>query len=649
MSSNSPTPGRGEPIAPHVRPLPGAPSLEYERKEAKALMRRIRAGDTDALHRVQATHPVALRDRRPNELRLADVQHVIAREYGFTSWPRLVEYFEEMERHRNGLRYNSSDGSLDHFEGSARSVIRRHQRGDPIIARELAHFVPRFYGRSAPEILATPITEDEARLVVAREKRRASWEELVERANASREMQGREVWEGRDTPVARARLAIRTHHINALAAVLDEHPELLTPSVIDREWRRTLASMAVSYECEARTAEARRITDFLASHGVDIQRELDERLLGFPNDRAQPERVRWYLDRGADPNWMPPNGITVLEHALVMFGSGDCVDLIAQRVRPRRALWIAAGLGDVAGVRSFIAGKGTLTPEGRLNRLDPMAIGWFVGLPPNLEADDLEIMWEAFLIAGLNDRWVAMDALLDAGLPVDHAPMGWPLLMLAVGTFQRVPLIDYLLKRNASLDREWPPHGSARALARQLFEGNPQIEASRRVLEICDAGTPEQILAELDATRQSPPRPELRTLRAMQLAADDAARQGQSVVTTENMLVGLLRLEGGVFTDVFTGFFMGTDSYMPRLREVIGARLLPDSDPVVGQDLPADAGAEAALRVATTEADRRRRESVSPHHLISGMLSQEHEPGARLLAAVGMNRSLVLEQLERVL
>jgi hypothetical protein len=639
------TPGRSEPIASTVRALPSTPSLEYEHKQAKALLRRIRAGDSDALRRVQATHPAALRDRQPNELRLADVQHVIAREYGFTSWPRLVEYFEEMERHRHGLRYNSSDGSPDHFEDVARSMIRRHQRGDPILARELSHFVPRFYGRSTTEILATPITEYEARLVVAREKRRASWEELVERANASRAMQDRDVWEGAGAPIARARLAIRTYDVNALAAILDEHPELLTPSVIDREWRRTPASMAVSFECEARTAKARRVTDFLASRGVDIQRELNERLLGFPTDREQPERVRWYLDRGADPNWMPPNGIAVLEHALIMFMSAQCVDLIAQRVRPRRALWIAAGLGDVTGVRSFIAGKGTLTPEGRLNRPDPMAIGWFVGLPPNFEADDLEIIWEAFLIAGLNDRWAAMDVLLEAGLPVDHAPIGWPLLMWAVGTLQRIPLIDYLIKRGASLDREWPPHGSARALARQLFEGYPQSEAFRRMLEICDAGKPDEVLAQLDETRQSPPPLETRTLRAMQLAADDAARQGQSVVNTANMLIGLLRVQGGVFAE----FLMATDTDMRRLREMIGPRLLPDNDPLAGQDLPADAGSEAALRVATAEADARRRESVSPLYLIKGILSQESEPGAMLLGAVGMNRALVVERLDPAL
>jgi len=120
MSSTNARPGRGDPIAPPVRPLPAAPSLEYERKEAKSLVRRLRAGDLNALRRAELAHPASLRDRRPNELRLADAQHVIAREYGFTSWPRLVAYFEEMERHRRGPRYNSPDDSLDRLEANAR-------------------------------------------------------------------------------------------------------------------------------------------------------------------------------------------------------------------------------------------------------------------------------------------------------------------------------------------------------------------------------------------------------------------------------------------------------------------------------------------------------------------------------------------------
>ena len=150
-------------------PAPSAPSLEYERKEAKALLKQIRAGDADALRRVHSTHPVALRDRSPDELKLADVQHVIAREYGFASWPRLVEYFEELERHRNAPRYNSSDR-------------RRAARGDrreassagtsaaiAIVARELCALrAALLRAIRSPRSWRRRSREDDARLVVAR-------------------------------------------------------------------------------------------------------------------------------------------------------------------------------------------------------------------------------------------------------------------------------------------------------------------------------------------------------------------------------------------------------------------------------------------------------------------------------------------------
>ena len=118
----------------------------------------------------------------------------------------------------------------------------------------------------------------------------------------------------------------------------------------------------------------------------------------------------------------------------------------------------------------------------------------------------------------------------------------------------------------------------------------------------------EEILAKLDAKRQSPPLPDELTMRVMQLAADDAARQGQAVVTTENMLVGILRFRDGRFAE----FFMGTGTDMPKLRATIGARLLPDKEPLIGQELPADAIAEVAVRTAAVEAEVRRRESVGP-------------------------------------
>src|SRR4029453_2188950 len=96
--STSPEGGADRAPATDVRQLPPRPSLEYERKEAKKLLRQLRAGNATAIAPVRAQWR-GDDSRDPSALRLADAQLTVAREYGFTSWPRLVSYFETLERH----------------------------------------------------------------------------------------------------------------------------------------------------------------------------------------------------------------------------------------------------------------------------------------------------------------------------------------------------------------------------------------------------------------------------------------------------------------------------------------------------------------------------------------------------------------------
>src|SRR5262245_30532951 len=126
------------PVAPDngaIRQLPATPSLEFERKRAKALLRRLRRDDPDA--------------------KLADAQFQVARELGFASWPRLVQYFHALEQEVSGTSPAVWYG-LEHYDSSARSLLAEHRLGLEWGGRAFAAYVPRFFGKSIAEVLASP-------------------------------------------------------------------------------------------------------------------------------------------------------------------------------------------------------------------------------------------------------------------------------------------------------------------------------------------------------------------------------------------------------------------------------------------------------------------------------------------------------------
>jgi hypothetical protein len=71
-------------------PLPERPSIEQLRKQAKNLLRAVRSGHPDALALVAEHHPDG--HPRPAAFTLDSAQLVLARRYGFASWPRLREH-----------------------------------------------------------------------------------------------------------------------------------------------------------------------------------------------------------------------------------------------------------------------------------------------------------------------------------------------------------------------------------------------------------------------------------------------------------------------------------------------------------------------------------------------------------------------------
>src|SRR5271156_4356154 len=73
-----------------TRRLPPHPNLEQLRKQAKDLLERFRAGDPAAVAEVQQfeRHP------DPSRFALNDAQRVLARAYGYQSWPKLKAFVD---------------------------------------------------------------------------------------------------------------------------------------------------------------------------------------------------------------------------------------------------------------------------------------------------------------------------------------------------------------------------------------------------------------------------------------------------------------------------------------------------------------------------------------------------------------------------
>lgn len=622
-----------------IRPLPAHPSITFDRKQAKALLAALRAGDPGALARASA-HLARSAHQQPDDWSLADAQRIVAREYGLPSWPRLVAYLADLERQRHAPRHNRVDEPVEQLERRAQWVLRRHAQRDEYVAREMAQYLPQCYGQNFADIFTREITLDDARLVVARQHRHASWADLLENvASTARWHEARRWQQHTDTPSERARAAIRACDIEALSALLDAHPDVVVPSEVDVHFRQSLARIAVACEYTSRDPAAKAITELLAARGADVQRELDAELLGWwPMQEGGADRVRWMLDRGANPRWSPPNGISVLEHALVRFRDPECVNLIAAHVTPKPALWIAAGLGDVDMLRQFVAARGRLTPAGRRHRPDLIAMGvGFGAMVLRQDADDLEIMWEAFRIAGWNQRWHAMDALLEAGLPIDHDPIGFPLIAeSALNMHRGWALAEYLVSRGVDLDRDCGPHvgGSVRVALPLLVESlaDPHAPEVQRMLDLCGAGTVAGILAVRDARPRDPVTLWPRTDRVLRLAADDAATYGASSINTEHLLVGFLRVHDGGMAEVFAG----RNVDMAALRARLAGRLRADADPLTGDGLPLDEPAASAVRLAAERAEALRRDGVSPGHLLIGILELQDAPGATLLRDVGV-------------
>lgn len=98
--------------------LPAHPDIAQLRRRAKDLLRQAKAGDASALERLERVVT------KPPAATLSDAQLVLAREHGFTSWPKLRNAVAEINRVQPG------------FE-AARPLFRNKTAGESMFTADL--------------------------------------------------------------------------------------------------------------------------------------------------------------------------------------------------------------------------------------------------------------------------------------------------------------------------------------------------------------------------------------------------------------------------------------------------------------------------------------------------------------------------------
>ena len=614
-----------------VRALPARPNLEFERKQARKLLRHLHDGDAEALSRIRAKHR-ASSGKTPDEFQLSDAQFAIAREYGFTSWPRLVEYFEALQRQElSGPRESNSPSQN---EAWARTIVAEHRDKRPWTVQFLTAYVPRFHGRSADQVFSSEVTLEDAKLATARMHRYPSWEVMLA------ETKPYDSWAEHDTPLARASRAMRAGDLNMMARLVEEHPELLRAGEQEHPRSETLARQVLLFDLRSASTESRRVYEWLRER-IDLRETVNWMQLGYMGMTA--EEMQRLLDLGADPTWVAPNGYSVLEHVIWRCWNGDVVDLVASRVQPRQAFWIAAGLGDAEAIKRYVDERGVPTEAARQNRPDFTALG-YMPMPTNPVPDDHGLIWEAFLVAVFNRRFAVLDVLLDRGFPIDYAGWGSTALHLAVGNGW-VEMVEYLVRRGADVNlKGWRPHLSPREVAEQRFLNPHGASSAERILELVGGRDPETLRRLRDERKQKRVLPTARNVEtAFEHAKLDAREHGLAAVSAENMFNGLLR-DAGLTVAVLAQ--AGLD--LAKLHSQV--RYGPDSVLVkLPDEMTANPELSAILLDARALAEEKNHEILNSVHVMHALMRRAPAPVMRIIELAGGTKEKVLASIVQLL
>jgi ankyrin repeat protein len=425
-------------------------NLEQQKKQARELLRAIRAGNEQAISRLRLHHSrwTSVDDATIRQLvALHDAQFVLAREQGFASWPKLKAYAEPSSNSRHTRLFVAD---VAWITGRVHGLLRTRQSAGPAALEQIREWHPRFADRTDEEIRQAPFTEEDARLVYAREHGFETWDDLTVRVNLLVSSPDAATTER----FMAAFGAIQSGNVDAFEALLRGNPGLAN----DRGTNgNTLLNLAVSFaakpEWKGGVSAGVSVIEALLAAGADVNDANDRgwtplHAAAYAN---KPQIATLLIEKGAalDAEAHGAGGTPLI--AALFWGHREVADLLGRHAVSPNNLRAAAGLGIPELVEACFSGERTLTPEACAARGFYRPHSGFPDWQPS--TDPQQVLDEALVWACKSNRVNVLDRLMRAGARLDADPYrGTPLIWAAA--CNRTETAAWLLDHGANINQK---------------------------------------------------------------------------------------------------------------------------------------------------------------------------------------------------